>query len=63
MDSSDASLAANSAFASTGDPVTSGMLRGIERLHESGVKVSLMCQNRDYACNWIGGELAFLHVE
>ncbi|MCJ1386931.1 hypothetical protein MMC17_010060 [Xylographa soralifera] len=60
---SEASMAVSSAFASTGDPMRGGMLRDIEHLLESGVKISLMYGDRDYACNWIGGEQASLHIE
>ena len=40
-----------------------GLLQDIEHLLDSGVKISLMYGDRDYACNWIGGEEASLHVK
>ncbi|MCJ1390327.1 hypothetical protein MMC18_003186 [Xylographa bjoerkii] len=60
---SESSMAVSSAFASTGDEIKSGMLPDMEHLLDSGVKVSLMYGDRDYACNWVGGEEAAMHVE
>lgn len=60
---SDTSMTVSSAFASTGDMIKSGMLTDIEHLLESGVKISLIYGDRDYACNWIGGEEASMHIE
>ena len=59
----ESSYAAYTAFMSTGDIVKGGMLTDIVHLLESGIKISLMYGDRDYACNWIGGEEASMHIE
>lgn len=56
-------------FSSTGDyPRTDvrGYLNDLSYLLDSGIKVALVYGDRDYACNWIGGEdvsLAVNHAE
>ena len=54
------------AFQSTGDyarkDIRGGQLADIAYLLDNGVKVALMFGDRDYACNWIGGEEASLAV-
>ncbi|KAJ5805839.1 Carboxypeptidase S1 [Penicillium pulvis] len=48
-----------SAFTSTGDYARGdvhGYLRDLGYVLDSGVKVSLVYGDRDYACDWIGGE-------
>lgn len=49
-------------FASTNDIIHGGFLDAIGYLLDSGVKVHMMYGDRDYACNWIGGERAALAV-
>lgn len=46
----------SNAFQGTGDMSRGGFLEAIGYLLESGVKVALMYGDRDYACNWQGGE-------
>lgn len=48
---------------STGDFVRGDFLPAIGYLLDSGVKVHTMYGDRDFACNWIGGERAVLAVE
>lgn len=53
------------AFERTGDHSrgdTRGYLADLGHLLDSGIKVALMYGDRDYTCNWIGGEAASLHV-
>lgn len=56
-------------FSSTGDYPRSdvrGYLNDLAYLLDSGIKVALVYGDRDYACNWIGGEdvsLAVNHAE
>ncbi|ODA81076.1 hypothetical protein RJ55_04038 [Drechmeria coniospora] len=49
-------------FASTRDEVHGGFLDAIAYLLDTGVKVHLLYGDRDYACNWVGGERASLAV-
>ena len=44
------------AFRSVGDYVRPGWIEDLAYLLDSGVKVSLWYGDRDYACNWIGGD-------
>ena len=54
------------AFSTVGDyprkDVRGGYLADLAYLLDSGVKVALMYGDRDYACNWVGGETASLAV-
>ncbi|KAJ5702439.1 hypothetical protein N7488_009987 [Penicillium malachiteum] len=53
-------------FASTGDyprADTHGYLNDIAYVLDSGIKVALVYGDRDYACNWIGGEDVSLQIE
>lgn len=53
------------AFSSTGDYPRSdvhGYLEDLAYVLDSGIKVALVYGDRDYACNWIGGEDASLLV-
>ncbi|KIW11789.1 hypothetical protein PV08_09061 [Exophiala spinifera] len=52
------SLAVFSAFASTGDYARDGIVQDLVSLLGSGVRVALMYGDRDYICNWLGGEAA-----
>ncbi|CAH0054895.1 unnamed protein product [Clonostachys solani] len=49
-------------FASTRDEIHGGFLDAIAYLLDSGVAVHMMYGDRDYACNWLGGEAASLAV-
>lgn len=50
------------AFSSTGDYARGGYMQDLGSLLDEGVKVALMYGDRDYACNWIGGENVSLHI-
>lgn len=45
-----------SAFASTGDYARNGIVQDLVNLLESGVRIALIYGDRDYICNWLGGE-------
>ena len=45
------------AFRSIGDYVRPGWVQDLAYLLENGIKVTLAYGDRDYACNWIGGEV------
>ena len=49
-------------FGATGDHPRGGMLEDIAYVLSQGIKVALMYGDRDYACNWIGGERASLAI-
>ncbi|GAB1199423.1 hypothetical protein APSETT444_008772 [Aspergillus pseudonomiae] len=49
-------------FEKTYDITRGGFLDSIAHLLDSGVKVHMMYGDRDYACNWVGGEKASLAV-
>lgn len=49
-------------FQLTGDYVRGGRLEDLSSLIEDGIKVALVYGDRDYACNWIGGEAISLAV-
>lgn len=49
-------------FSGTHDMIHGGFLDSIAHLLESGVKVHMMYGDRDYPCNWVGGEAASLAV-
>lgn len=50
-------------FDSTGDYARGTSLEALSYLLDSGVRVAGMYGDRDWACNWIGGERAFDAVE
>ncbi|OQO07553.1 hypothetical protein B0A48_07250 [Cryoendolithus antarcticus] len=52
----------NKAFVGIGDYVRDGGLQDLAYLLEKGVKVALVYGDRDYACNWFGGEAVSLAV-
>ncbi|KAK6208507.1 carboxypeptidase s1 [Colletotrichum tabaci] len=56
------SSASSSAFRGIGDYPRPGWIEDIASLLHSGVKVSLMYGDRDFACNWIGGEEVALAI-
>ena len=51
------------AFQSTGDYPRGGFMEDIGKLVDNGVKVHMIYGDRDYACNWIGGEAVSLAVQ
>jgi carboxypeptidase C (cathepsin A) len=51
------------AFRSIGDYPRPGWKEDLAYLLDSGVKVALVYGDRDYACNWYGGELVSLAIE
>lgn len=55
-------IAVSELFAGTGDFLRPGSLDAISYLLDSGVKVALVYGDRDFACNWIGGEEVSLAV-
>ena len=57
------SLAVSSAFRAIGDYPRPGWLEDLAYLLESGVKVALVYGDRDYACNWYGGEAVSLAID
>lgn len=57
-----ASGAVYEAFTSTGDLAKGGLLEDIGYILDHGVKVAMMYGDRDYACNWLGGEAASLKI-
>ena len=56
------STAVSSAFRSIGDYNRPGWLEDLSYFLESSIKVTLAYGDRDYACNWIGGEAVSLAV-
>ncbi|KAM5463183.1 hypothetical protein MauCBS54593_007593 [Microsporum audouinii] len=50
------------AFRAIGDYPRPGWLEDLAYLLENGIKVSLVYGDRDYACNWFGGELSSLAI-
>ncbi|KAI1506444.1 carboxypeptidase S1-like protein B [Biscogniauxia marginata] len=56
------SRAVSTAFRSIGDYPRPGWVEDLASLLESGVKVHLMYGDRDFACNWLGGEAVSLAI-
>lgn len=50
------SVVVGEAFEGTGDFLRPNSIDAIGYLLDSGVKVALVYGDRDFACNWIGGE-------
>ncbi|GAB7360241.1 hypothetical protein MBLNU230_g8001t1 [Neophaeotheca triangularis] len=50
------------AFRGIGDYPRPGWLEDLAYLLESGIKVNLMYGDRDFACNWLGGEAVSLAI-
>ncbi|KAK4621861.1 Carboxypeptidase S1 B [Fulvia fulva] len=59
---SQSSEASSGAFRSIGDYNRPGWLEDLAYLLESGVKVPMAYGDRDFACNWIGGEAVSLAI-
>ncbi|EME81428.1 uncharacterized protein MYCFIDRAFT_52091 [Pseudocercospora fijiensis CIRAD86] len=53
---------AGNAFYYVGDGSTSGYLDKLAYLLDSGIKVNLLYGDRDYICNWFGGEAISLAI-
>ena len=60
------SNSAYTAFSKTGDFARStlkgGYLKDLAYILDSGIKVALIYGDRDYACNWLGGENVSLNI-
>ncbi|KAJ0159702.1 Carboxypeptidase S1 -like protein B [Colletotrichum tanaceti] len=56
------SSASSSAFRGVGDYPRPGWIENLASLLHGGVKVSLVYGDRDFACNWIGGEAVALAI-
>ncbi|KAI1084335.1 serine carboxypeptidase [Whalleya microplaca] len=56
------SSAVSTAFRAIGDYPRPGWIEDLAFLLENGIKVHLMYGDRDYACNWIGGEAVSLAI-
>jgi carboxypeptidase C (cathepsin A) len=54
--------ASATAFRSIGDYPRPGWIEDLAYLLHSGIKVTLMFGDRDFACNWIGGEQTSLAI-
>ncbi|KAL9114089.1 MAG: hypothetical protein Q9227_001861 [Pyrenula ochraceoflavens] len=52
------SAAVSSAFDATADFMKGGLLEDIAYVLDQGVRVALVYGDRDWACNWLGGEAA-----
>ncbi|KAL5351072.1 hypothetical protein ACLOAV_004647 [Pseudogymnoascus australis] len=57
------SSAVGNVFDSTGDINRAGSMEAVAYLLDSGVKVHMMYGDRDYACNWLGGEAVSLLID
>ncbi|KAI1341978.1 Alpha/Beta hydrolase protein [Xylariaceae sp. FL0016] len=51
------------AFFGTGDYLIGGFTDDLGELLDDGIKVALIYGDRDYRCNWVGGEAASLSIE
>lgn len=58
-----ASEAVSKGFNSLGDFGRPGSREAVSYLLDSGVKVALIYGDRDFACNWIGGERISLAID
>ncbi|KAI1821045.1 carboxypeptidase S1 [Xylaria intraflava] len=56
------SNAVSDAFQGIGDYVRPGWVQDLAYLLENGIKVHMIYGDRDYACNWIGGEAVSLAI-
>ncbi|KAJ4423192.1 hypothetical protein N0V82_002186 [Gnomoniopsis sp. IMI 355080] len=62
MSQSTSSSVVSNGFGGTYDMVHGGFLDSIGHLLDAGVKVHMMYGDRDYPCNWVGGQAASLAV-
>ena len=58
-----ASTSVGLAFQDSGDIGRSNSIKYVGDLLEKGVKVALVYGDRDFACNWVGGETMSLAIE
>ena len=58
----ESNFAVNEAFHNVGDIVRSSVVEDIAFLLDTGVKVAMVYGDRDFACNWIGGENVSLNI-
>ncbi|KAK0725077.1 putative lysosomal protective protein precursor [Lasiosphaeris hirsuta] len=56
------SIAVNTAFLASGDVMRGSFLPSLGSLLDAGVRVHLMYGDRDFSCNWMGGEAVSLAV-
>ena len=56
------SPAVSQGFEDTGDFARAGLVEDIAYILDHGVKVAMMYGDRDFACNWVGGEKTSLKV-
>ncbi|KJZ77072.1 hypothetical protein HIM_03393 [Hirsutella minnesotensis 3608] len=56
------SMTVGSGFGLTHDEIRGGFLDAVADLLDAGVKVHMMYGDRDYACDWVGGERVSLAV-
>lgn len=56
------SLAVSDGFQNTGDGAKAGLVEAIAYILDHGVRVAMLYGDRDYACNWAGGEKTSLKV-
>ena len=49
-------------FRETGDPARGGFVESLGALLDQGIGITLMYGDRDYMCNWIGGENVSLAI-
>ena len=59
---SDAIQSVFNSFSDIGDSPRDGLLQDMAYLLDSGIKVALVYGDRDYACNWYGGEAVSLAI-
>ncbi|KAK2765261.1 carboxypeptidase s1 [Colletotrichum kahawae] len=59
---SEGSIAVSRAFNENFDIILGGFSESVGYLLDSGVKVHMMYGDRDYACNWVGGERVSLTI-
>ncbi|KAK3186285.1 hypothetical protein K4F52_005049 [Lecanicillium sp. MT-2017a] len=50
------------AFYDTGDMARRGVIPKLAKLLDSGIRIGMMYGDRDYICNWMGGEAVSLSV-
>jgi len=60
---SSSSVAVARAFDSTADADRAGSMDAVSYLLDSGVKVHMVFGDRDFCCNWLGGEAVSLGIK
>ena len=56
------SIAVSEGFSSTADMARGGLVEDLAYILDHGVRVAMMYGDRDYACNWVGGEASSLKI-